>query len=77
MKHRKKLKGQKYVVVDDLCQQLEKVYNRVRNDERVQDAWTWFGKVFIKDKKGGIHMYGQSLSEVLQLQEKSRSRFLC
>ena len=76
MKNRKKLKGQKYVVVDDLCQELVKVYNRVRNDERVQEAWTWFGKVFIKDKKGGIHrvMYGQSLSEVLQLQEKSRSR---
>ena len=38
MKNRKKLKGQKYAVEDDLCQELVKVYNRVRNDERVQDA---------------------------------------
>ena len=61
MRNRKKLKGSGVVVADDLCQEIIKVYNRVRNDPRVKDAWTWFGKIFVKDEGGKIHKvsYGQ------------------
>ena len=45
--NRKKLKGSGVIVADDLCQEMIKVYNRVRNDPRVKDAWTWFGKIFV------------------------------
>ena len=67
LKNRKKLRGSKTVVSDDMCQDLQKVYNRIKNDFRVKESWTWFGKIFVKDHSDKIYrvMYGRSLDEVM------------
>ncbi len=54
-------------IAEDLCRDLMTVYNRVRDDPRVQSSWAWNGKVHIKDHGDRIHTvrYGQSIDDIL------------
>ena len=63
IRNRKKLKGSKTIIVDDLCREMHELFNRVSNDPRVESAWTYNGKIFIKDKHGRKHhvQYGELL----------------
>lgn len=42
---RKKLKGTKFAISEDLTTLNAKTLNRLRNDERVQVSWSWNGKI--------------------------------
>ncbi len=75
MKARKKLKGTKISIGEDMCKDLVTVYNRVKQNSRVVSAWMWDGKVFIKDRREGIYnvWYGQSVDDVLPYPEERDS----
>lgn len=63
VKNRRKLKGTRTIIVDDLCKEVYELYNRLENDPRVKSAWTYNGKVFIEDLQGKKHLvqYGELL----------------
>ncbi len=67
LKARSKLKGSGVVIADDLFRDLMGVYHRVRNDDRVKDAWTWNGRVLAKTHDGRIYNvpYGVTLADIL------------
>ena len=54
MKKRKTLKGTKIVLADDLCVDLFKTLNRLRNHKDVKDAWSWDSQLFAKRHDGKI-----------------------
>lgn len=76
LRSRKKLKGSKISIGEDMCRDLMTVYNRVKTDPRVSSAWMWDGKVFVKDNQGDIHTvwYGQTLDDILHCAVESRSQ---
>ena len=55
MVNRKKLKGKKIAIADDLTMLNYKLLNRVKNSPKFQDSWAWNGKVFGKLISGKIH----------------------
>ena len=67
LRHRRNLKGKGVFINEDLCRSMQQLFNRVHNDDRVQKAWTWNGKVFFLDHADEKHQikYGQSLDSVL------------
>lgn len=68
MKSRRALKGSRTVITDDLTKDMYQVYNRLRNDERVKDCWSWDCKIFAKDHNNRVFRvrYGQPLDSLLQ-----------
>ncbi len=65
--NRKKLKGKRIGITDDLCREYHQVINRVSKDQRVKSCWYWNGKIFLENhfhQKGQIR-YGQSLDDAL------------
>jgi hypothetical protein len=68
MRARKMLKGKAIYVNEDLCPEIHSLYNRVRNHQGVDQAWTWNGAVFGKDHKGEVFKveYGQILEEIFK-----------
>ena len=68
LKQRKKLKGSGITIVEDMCLDLQRMYNRMKSDARIEDAWTWNGKVYVKDKKNKIRRvrYGEVLDNLLE-----------
>lgn len=64
---RKLLKGSGVTIVEDMPREVYLLLNRVKNDSRITDAWTWDGKVRIKTKDGKVHRieYGQTLEQVI------------
>ena len=67
MKERKRLKGTRITLVDDLTKEVHQLFNRVKNDSRIMDAWTWEGQVKFKTRDGKIRRvdYGQSLDQLI------------
>ena len=64
LKARRNLKGKGITIVEDLCHELQGLFNRVNKDERVYKAWSWNGKVFFtKERNGQVFTieYGQPL----------------
>lgn len=61
LKARKKLKGTGISFAEDLCRDLMTVYNRVREDPRIESCWAWNGKVMAMDQAGTVYnvQYGQ------------------
>ena len=45
IRHRKLLKGSGQAISEDLTTLNLQTLNRVRNDDRVQTAWTWNGRI--------------------------------
>ena len=68
LKNRRALKGSGTVISDDLSKPMPQLFNRVRNDARVKDCWTWDSKIFVKDHDNRIYRirYGQPLDSLLQ-----------
>ena len=69
MKKRSQLKNSRTIMVDDMCRELQAVFNRVKADKRIKDVWTWDSKVFVKAKKDNkvyTVNYGQSLEEIIK-----------
>ena len=66
MRKRKTLKGSGTTIADDLARGIHQLYNRVRDHVDVTDAWTWDGKVYIKDYRGKVYQikYGQTVDDV-------------
>lgn len=65
LRARRNLKGQAIYVNEDLCRDIQRLFNRVRNHRKIDSAWTWNGQVFGKDDDGTIYKvaYGESLDE--------------
>ncbi len=55
MTNRKKLKGKKIAIADDLTTLNYKLLNRVKNHTKFQDSWAWNGRVFGKLVSGKIY----------------------
>ena len=73
MKVRKLLKNSGIVIVDDLCYEMQQMYNRVKNDELVlTDAWTFNNKIFFKDKGNKVHSirFGETVFDVINRKRK-------
>ena len=68
MKLRKTLKGSGMVITEDLCKGLVQVLNRLKNDKRVIQSWSWDSKIFAKTRNGQVVRveWGQSLDEALK-----------
>ena len=65
---RKALKGTGITIVEDLASGVWQLFNRVKNDERVESAWTWEGKVKLKTKRDNkvyTIKHGQRLEDVI------------
>ena len=62
MKKRKALKGSKIVIQEDLCLDMQRLLNRMKNNSSVKDAWAWNGKIFAKGECGTVIRvrYGQN-----------------
>ena len=69
IKARRQLKGSGITIADDLSQDMQMLFNRVKNDSRLKDSWTWDGKVFVKTKDDKVFTiaYGQRLDEVIHV----------
>jgi hypothetical protein len=67
LKARRKLKGQAIYINEDLCRDIQALFNRARNHRRVDQAWTWNGAVFVKDYRGEVYRvpFRRSLDYVL------------
>ena len=68
IKARKLLKNSDIVIVDDLCYEMQQLFNRTKSDQMVQDSWTFNNKIFFKDLQNKVHSihYGESVSDILQ-----------
>ena len=68
MKARKLLKNSGIVILDDLCYEMQQLFNRTKSDQMVQDSWTFNNKIFFKDLQNKVHSihYGESVSDILQ-----------
>ena len=66
IQNRRILKGSGVVIVEDLCQGLQKLMSRLHNDDRISSTWAWNGRIWAKLKnseKGFPVEYGQSIEE--------------
>lgn len=52
--NRKKLKGSKIVIVEDLTPMNLKLFQKYRNSDKYESVWTRHGKTFFKEKNGNI-----------------------
>lgn len=68
MKARKILKGSRVFVSDHLCKSMNALFNRVRKDPQVENAWSWDGSVFFKSVSGRVYKirYGQTVEDVVR-----------
>jgi hypothetical protein len=67
MRNRRKLKGKRMGIADDLCREYHQVINRAIKHPSVNSCWYWNGKIFIEDvvqRKGQIR-YGQPIQDAL------------
>ena len=68
IRQRKMLKKSKIVMTDDLCLELGKVLNRLRNDDRVDNAWSWDSVLYAKrksDSKIATVQWGETFDELI------------
>lgn len=65
--NRKKLKGKKISIQEDLCRDMQLVFNRVYKDARAVKSWTINGRVFFTVPGGKKHelCYGETIEEAL------------
>nr|KAG5693659.1 hypothetical protein BaRGS_017389 [Batillaria attramentaria] len=73
LKNRSKLKNSGVVVVEDLTHARYVLYMRCREHEKVSDAWTINGKVFVRSAADGKVHSIQSLSDLMKLSASSTS----
>ena len=68
IRNRKKLRGKRMGIVDDLCREYQQMMNRANKDDRVKACWYWNGKVFIVNEAGqkGQLRYQQPLTDALE-----------
>lgn len=68
MKARRQLKGQPLYINEDLCREIQTLFNRVRKHSKIDQAWTWNGTVYGKDDTDHVYKvpYGKPLSEILK-----------
>lgn len=71
-KAKKKLKGTKIGINEDLTRETNLIYNRARKNEDIHSCWTWNGEVkFRLEDKGRVYtlQYGQPLHEAVRQQQ--------
>ena len=75
MEKRKALKGSKIVIQEDLCLDMQRLLNRMKNNPSVKDAWAWNGKIFAKGECGTVIRirYGQSTENLFSKNTATRA----
>lgn len=68
MRVRKNLKGSGITFIEDLCPEMRKLFETVKNHRNVASAWTWNGKIFAKDMSNVTHTikYGSTWQELFK-----------
>ena len=54
MENRRKLKGSRIVIVEDLTRLNNGLMNSMRQDHRIESVWSWEGNVRVKLKGGPV-----------------------
>ena len=74
LKERKKLKGSNQVISEDLCVELHQTLNRLNNDSRVAQAWSWDSRIFAKRHDGAVARieWAQSLDDAFRKHDQQQ-----